>query len=283
MRFLKSILDFYIRSSLHVAVCFVALFVVFNYWNFNTIDVSIIGLIFCGVLIGYNLIKYAILVLKKESFRFKNRILILTSLASLIAIYLVINDNLWTVLMVLLAFSCSLLYAFPLFKHRNWRQIPIIKLITVAVSWIILICLIPLKSSYVDFAYAYGCDVTPVIDSVFYLYIIDMFQLFILIIALCIPFEIRDLKYDAVSLKTLPQLIGVLNTKIIGISICVIYIVIEYVQFGFLIDHEFLINYFLVVLVATAIWLSDKFKSDYYASFFVEAIPILWLGLYYLL
>lgn len=283
MRFLKSILDFYIRSSLHVAVCFVALFVVFNYWNLNTIDVSIIGLIFCGVLIGYNLIKYAILVLKKESFRFKNRILILTSLASLIAIYLVINDNLWTVLMVLLAFSCSLLYAFPLFKHRNWRQIPIIKLITVAVSWIILICLIPLKSSYVDFAYAYGCDVTPVIDSVFYLYIIDMFQLFILIIALCIPFEIRDLKYDAVSLKTLPQLIGVLNTKIIGISICVIYIVIEYVQFGFLIDHEFLINYFIVVLVATAIWFSDKFKSDYYASFFVEAIPILWLGLYYLL
>ncbi|WP_438962134.1 hypothetical protein [Nonlabens sp.] len=202
------------------------------------------------------------------------------SLALLIAIYLLAHDNWWTALMALMASSCSLLYAFPLFKYRNWRQIPIIKLLTVAISWVILIGLLPLKSNYVEFAYAYSCDVAPVVSSGSILYILDLFQLFLLIIALCVPFEIRDLKYDSVSLKTLPQLIGVLNTKILGISICVIYVVIEYLQFGFLIDHEFLINYFILFLVATSIWFSDKFKSDYYASFFVEAIPVLWLGLY---
>ncbi|AGC77600.1 hypothetical protein LX97_02208 [Nonlabens dokdonensis] len=281
MRLLKSILDFYIRSSLHVAVCFVALFMVFHFWNFKKIEISILLLLFCGVLIGYNLIKYAILILKKEHFRFKISILILTSLALIIAVYLVINDNLWTVLMALLASSYSLLYAFPLFKHRNWRQIPIIKLVTVAVSWIILICLLPLQSTYVVFAYAYGCDVAPVVDTVYFLYFIDVLQLFLLIIALCIPFEIKDLKYDSVVLKTLPQLVGTYNSKILGVLICVLYVVIEFIQFGFSTDMNFMITYFILTLTAIAIWFSDKVKSDYYASFFVEAIPVLWLGFYW--
>ncbi|WP_146250794.1 UbiA prenyltransferase family protein [Nonlabens dokdonensis] len=219
--------------------------------------------------------------MKKEHFRFKISILILTSLALIIAVYLVINDNLWTVLMALLASSYSLLYAFPLFKHRNWRQIPIIKLVTVAVSWIILICLLPLQSTYVVFAYAYGCDVAPVVDTVYFLYFIDVLQLFLLIIALCIPFEIKDLKYDSVVLKTLPQLVGTYNSKILGVLICVLYVVIEFIQFGFSTDMNFMITYFILTLTAIAIWFSDKVKSDYYASFFVEAIPVLWLGFYW--
>ena len=36
----------------------------------------------------------------------------------------------------------------------------------------------------------------------------------------------------------------------------------------------------ILILTAMCIWIADKFRSDYYASLLVEAIPALWLALY---
>ncbi|QJP35728.1 hypothetical protein F0365_15620 [Nonlabens sp. Ci31] len=279
MRLLKSILEFYIRSSFHVAFCFVALFLVFHFWNFSKLDGAMLLLIFCGVVIGYNIIKYAALLLERKDFRFKTTIITSTAIASGIAAYLIIKDSLWTVVMVSLASAFSVFYAFPLIRHHNLRQIPIIKLVLVALSWIIIICFLPLKSVYVNFEYSYDSLAFPITDSVKWLYAIDIIQLFVLIIALCIPFEIRDLQYDSPQLKTLPQMIGIHRTKLLGVVLCVIYLVIEIIQFGFTTNIIAISTYLLVPLIAVFIWFSDVFKSDYYTSFFVEAIPVFWLGM----
>jgi len=279
MRLLKSILEFYIRSSFHVAFCFVALFLVFHFWNFSKLDGAMLLLIFCGVVIGYNIIKYAALLLERKDFRFKTTIITSTAIASGIAAYLIIKDSLWTVVMVSLASAFSVFYAFPLIRHHNLRQIPIIKLVLVALSWIIIICFLPLKSVYVNFEYSYDSLAFPITDSVKWLYALDIIQLFVLIIALCIPFEIRDLQYDSPQLKTLPQMIGIHRTKLLGVVLCVIYLVIEIIQFGFTTNIIAISTYLLVPLIAVFIWFSDVFKSDYYTSFFVEAIPVFWLGM----
>jgi len=279
MRLLKSILEFYIRSSFHVAFCFVALFLVFHFWNFSKLDGAMLLLIFCGVVIGYNIIKYAALLLEQKDFRFKTTIITSTAIASGIAAYLIIKDSLWTVVMVSLASAFSVFYAFPLIRHHNLRQIPIIKLVLVALSWIIIICFLPLKSVYVNFEYSYDSLAFPITDSVKWLYALDIIQLFVLIIALCIPFEIRDLQYDSPQLKTLPQMIGIHRTKLLGVVLCVIYLVIEIIQFGFTTNIIAISTYLLVPLIAVFIWFSDVFKSDYYTSFFVEAIPVFWLGM----
>ncbi|GAK93343.1 hypothetical protein JCM19298_2062 [Nonlabens ulvanivorans] len=39
----------------------------------------------------------------------------------------------------------------------------------------------------------------------------------------------------------------------------------------------------MVAITGVAIWFSDKFKSDHYASLFVEAIPLLWLTMHCIL
>jgi len=262
-----------------VAFCFVALFLVFHFWNFSKLDGAMLLLIFCGVVIGYNIIKYAALLLERKDFRFKTTIITSTAIASGIAAYLIIKDSLWTVVMVSLASAFSVFYAFPLIRHHNLRQIPIIKLVLVALSWIIIICFLPLKSVYVNFEYSYDSLAFPITDSVKWLYAIDIIQLFVLIIALCIPFEIRDLQYDSPQLKTLPQMIGIHRTKLLGVVLCVIYLVIEIIQFGFTTNIIAISTYLLVPLIAVFIWFSDVFKSDYYTSFFVEAIPVFWLGM----
>jgi hypothetical protein len=132
---------------------------------------------------------------------------------------------------------------------------------------------------YVNFEYSYDSLAFPITDSVKWLYALDIIQLFVLIIALCIPFEIRDLQYDSPQLKTLPQMIGIHRTKLLGVVLCVIYLVIEIIQFGFTTNIIAISTYLLVPLIAVFIWFSDVFKSDYYTSFFVEAIPVFWLGM----
>jgi hypothetical protein len=279
MKWFQTLLDFYIRSSFHVAFCFVALFLAFHFWNFVKLNDAMLLLIFCGVVIGYNIIKYAALLLERKEFRFKTAIISITAIASVIAAYLIITDSLWTAGMVSLASAFSVFYAFPLIRHHNLRQVPIFKLVLVAISWIIIICLLPLKSVYADFEYSHDSMASPITDSVKWLYAIDIVQLFLLIIALCIPFEIRDLQYDAPQLKTLPQLIGIHRTKLLGVALCVVYLVMEIVQFGFATNIMAVSTYLIVPLIALCILFSDVFKSDYYASFFVEAIPVLWLGM----
>jgi hypothetical protein len=283
MKWLKTLLDFYIRSSLHVAICFVALFIVSNFWNSLSMDLSILVLLFCGVVIGYNLIKYGSLVVHGITFKYRFWILSISSIAGVIAFYLVWNDSIGAQIVVVAAGLLGILYAFPLLRHRNMRQLPVIKLIMVALSWTIMIYLLPYFSNYIEYGYSYSCDALPITSDWRLLMGIDMIQLFLLVIALCIPFEIRDLKYDAPQLRTIPQMIGTLNSKMLGLALCVVYIVIELLQYGWLDDIASLSTYIVISITALSIWFADKIKTDYYASFFVEGIPLLWLLLMVLL
>jgi hypothetical protein len=103
-------------------------------------------------------------------------------------------------------------------------------------------------------------------------------QLVLFVLALCIPFEIRDLKYDEITLRTLPQLVGIKTAKIIGLLLLLHIPLLEFLEEN---TSTFLGVEVLVIITITgmAIWFSDQFKTDYYASFFVEAIPVLWLFL----
>jgi 4-hydroxybenzoate polyprenyltransferase len=60
--------------------------------------------------------------------------------------------------------------------------------------------------------------------------IITFVQVFLLVVVLMIPFEIRDLNYDKFTLKTLPQLFGVRKTKILGIFLCFVVFILDYLK-----------------------------------------------------
>ncbi len=70
MKWFTGLLDFYVRSSLHVAINLVSLFLVFNFWNVRKLELPMIILLFTFTVAGYNWIKYGELFLKGKAFPF---------------------------------------------------------------------------------------------------------------------------------------------------------------------------------------------------------------------
>ena len=111
---------------------------------------------------------------------------------------------------------------------------------------------------------------------------IEGVQRFLVILVLMIPFEIRDLSSDFPELKTLPQRFGVFRTRIIGVSMALLFYAgtflkdavtsIEWVSKGLL----------LLVLALLMVGTPEK-QTRYFASFWVEAVPIFWIGTLWLL
>ena len=107
-------------------------------------------------------------------------------------------------------------------------------------------------------------------------------QRFFIVIVLTIPFEIRDLQYDVASLKTLPQQLGLTKVKALGVFLLIICLFMEEFKDGFS-TRYFLSLLIVCLLIAAVLSGSSKKQFKYFASFWVEAIPIVWLGILLLL
>ena len=101
-------------------------------------------------------------------------------------------------------------------------------------------------------------------------------QRFLFVIALMIPFEIRDLEYDQTALHTLPQIIGIKKARFFGISLLVLFFLLEYGKDDFNIS-SLIVLLLVAIVLGVLITLSRKRQPKYYASFIVEAVPVLWL------
>jgi hypothetical protein len=99
-------------------------------------------------------------------------------------------------------------------------------------------------------------------------------QRFLLVIVWMLPFEIRDLQYDKISLQTVPQKIGVPNTKRLGLALLMIALVLEFLCSPGVMHR----NVFMIVFFITLVFLmrAKVNQSRYYSSFWVESIPIIW-------
>lgn len=294
MSLLKSILDFYIRSSLHVAVCFVALsMVVIGRYHILEENLRFCIMHFCLVVSAYNFVKYFDLWRQKKSFRFKKAILILTLVSAIASGVLLIPELLNIYPFIVGLVVLVLVYVYPTFTSKNLRHYAYLKLPIIALCWVVLIAsyghsefIFQERNEYQEAFLGITNCFGPwpsfwKFNAVFYFSLISYF---FFIMALCIPFEIRDVKYDPANLKTIPQLIGIKKTKWLGY----LFLMLSFIGYNiywnwssFLIAPYGLIEIIIFSVTAISIYFSDKFKSDYYASFFVEAIPVLWLVLYW--
>jgi 1,4-dihydroxy-2-naphthoate octaprenyltransferase len=107
---------------------------------------------------------------------------------------------------------------------------------------------------------------------------VEALQRLVLVLVLMLPFEIRDLAYDDPSLRTIPQRYGVKVTRNIGIIASLIFFVLTYFK-----DHyglpELLGKAILTISLVVLLWKTRKEQGRYFASFWVEAIPMFWLAL----
>jgi hypothetical protein len=100
-------------------------------------------------------------------------------------------------------------------------------------------------------------------------------QRFILIFVLILIFEIIDLKLDDPHLKTVPQQIGVTKTKRVGVILMVLFVLLEFLSPDFRLEF-FALKLALALTTILFLLFSNENRSRYYASFWVESIPIFW-------
>ena len=105
--------------------------------------------------------------------------------------------------------------------------------------------------------------------------LLTFFQRIMIVLALILPFEIRDVPYDSLNLKTLPQQVGIRNTKLLGLAVLLFCLVFEFFK------HDSEVAYIISLLVFCVIlgWMlvvAITHQTRYFASFWVEGLPIIW-------
>ena len=148
-------------------------------------------------------------------------------------------------------------------RHKNLRNSGIVKVLLVALVWTGTTVGIPIISAALSFSWDIGLLVL---------------QQFVLILILLIPFEIRDLEYDELNLQTIPQRIGVSKTKTLGAFLSVIFLLLTFLKDD-LSRMEIIGRTLLFLILGAMLLFTHRNQSKYFASFFVEAIPIGWLGM----
>jgi 4-hydroxybenzoate polyprenyltransferase len=111
------------------------------------------------------------------------------------------------------------------------------------------------------------------------LYIL-LIQRFLIVICLLIPFEILDSKTDEKQLKTLPQLFGIPATKIFGIILLILFLVLSFMGFR---KEKMVIDVIISVATGLFIAFSNINRNRYYTAFWVESMPVFWLLIYLLI
>jgi hypothetical protein len=256
MVFFKKIVDWYIDSSLHVALAAYA-FILLTFTSLNSsydCDVAYFG--FFGTIVAYNCIKYyRVISFDTKFYGFVCSITILSFFAS---IYYYIQLQMASQIVICLAFLITLLYTFSFFgilkPARNWIGF---KVFLVALSWTLVTFLLPVV--------ALEMTISEIV-------VLQAVQRFVLIYALMCIFEIIDLQFDTIGLQTLPQRIGIANTKKFGYFLLMVFIGIDVV----IQSEMLLLNLFFILVIAGFLYYSNEKRSKYYSSFWVESIPIFW-------
>ncbi len=270
MALLKQIFNFYIDSSIHVALAVFALSWVTLLEFGIPYDRAVLYFIFFASITGYNFVKYFGLA------RFHHRSL--TNWLKLIQVfslmcfigmcYFALKLELISLVVILGFGVVTFLYAIPFLpnkilydKHKNLRNVSGLKVYIIALVWAGVTVVLPILNNHVPL------DTNVVVTG---------FQRFVFVTVLMFPFEIRDLNYDSLKLATIPQQIGIKNTKMVGVLLLMLFFLLEFLKPQLNVEHTVGM---LITMFVTLMFLifANRNQGRYYSSFWVEGIPLVWL------
>lgn len=268
MKFLNGVFAFYVNSSIHVALAVVALLAITVLEYDLTIPNELWAFVFLGALTGYNFVKYAkVAGLHHRSLTNSLKtIQVFSGICFVLLAFIAFKLSISTLLVTAGFGLATFFYAVPFVRHKNLRNFSSLKIFIVAFVWAGVTVIVPFISSE-----------TVVSGDV----LLTFFQRILIVVALILPFEIRDIPYDSLNLKTLPQQLGVRNTKLLGLAVLLLCLVFEFFK------HRSEVAYIISLLGFCVIlgWLlviSKTYQTRYFASFWVEGLPIIWLLLFVL-
>jgi len=268
MQVLKRLFDFYINSSIHVALAVCGLVWV-TLLNFNVgANLDFIYFIFFATVTGYNFVKYFGLAKfhHRSLASWLKAIQIFSFLCFLGLCYFTFKLKTETLLYFTGLGVVTFLYAIPFLPKKifleagNLRAISGLKIYVIAFVWMCVTVIIPLLNE----DYNLNNDV-----------LIEAIQRYFYVIIAMLPFEIRDMRYDSLKLSTIPQRIGIARTKIIGILLTVLVFLLEFFKDEFWLNKTIVLG-IICMLLLTSLLLSNINQKKYFSGFWVEGIPILW-------
>ena len=263
MKWFRILFDFYLNASIHVALAVFSFVKITEIYFGLPANDSLNYCLFFGTITGYNFVKYAgvaklhhrslTTTLKAIQFFSFCCFLLLCYYGYLLAIP--------TVLLCIPFGVITILYAVPFLSgfQKSLRTFSYLKITVVAFVWCGFTVFIPVF------------DAGKELDFTLLLFVL---QRFLIVVVLVLPFDIRDVQYDAISLQTIPKKIGIEKTKRLGLVLMIISLVIEYcMQLEIDSKNSFLGFFFLVTIFLMRAQIE---QSKYYSSFWVELLPILW-------
>ncbi|SKB38319.1 UbiA prenyltransferase family protein [Maribacter arcticus] len=263
MALIKRIFDFYLDASIHVALAIFSLVHVTALTLNRNVPQELYIFIFFGSIGCYNFVKYGV---EAEKYilvanRYHKNIQFFSFGCLLISFYQMffLSERVLISLFVLIAITG--LYALPVLpKHKNFRSLSGLKILIVATVWAGTTVILPAISQ---------------LEVITWNVKVEAFQRFMLVLVMLVPFEIRDLKYDSVALKTLPQRVGVKGAKIIGYGWSIIFYAATFLKTNL----DFIsvgVNTILLLILLGIILKTELNQKKYFSSFWVEAIPLFW-------
>lgn len=258
---IKNSFYFFIFSNLFVAFCALALFfsseIILESKNYQ------IGVfIFFSTIFTYN---FQRIVRIKKGVKHvrrcwlednKKAIAFLITISGLISFYQLLFFNISTQITIIICGIISLLYPFGI------RKIPFLKIFIISIVWTTATFLLLVFENHIVMDFSI---------------LIHFFIRFFFVLAITIPFDIRDLSFDAAELKTIPVLFGEANARLLAI----LFLILSQVMCIYLLVFQLLeLNYFLALLTSffiTSILIlkSTSKKSEIYFSFGVESTSVI--------
>jgi hypothetical protein len=260
MKWIKLLLDIYVKGSIHVALSVFSMSSLsLLSLNKNIPELQLL-IVFFASYVYYNLIKFAPVGFKgtNQPTIFWNWLKLSTLLSLLILLYLVkdLSKDSWFILALSSIFG--VLYVqkelLPISRENGW-----IKAFLVSLVWALITAVLPSTLLHKDW---FGLEI-----------ILLFFSHFFLVLALLVPFEIRDMSVDQLMMPNLAQQLGVQKIKWVGYLSLILSIILWMLATDLGIYYQ--LAYFIFYLITVTLIAGAKIdQPQNYTSLWVEAIPI---------
>jgi uncharacterized membrane protein len=155
----------------------------------------------------------------------------------------------------------SILYVYKI-KSKSLRDTPYLKIHLIAIIWVIALGIFELVNEQI-FEFEKWIFVL-----IHYFYVI----------AVTIPFDIRDLKYDDPKKRTIPQVIGVLFSKMLSFGLMVLYFILAiYFKPDLLLNFYF--HFSILISLLLILGIKNTRNEFYYSGLMEGSILIVGLSL----
>lgn len=263
MKLLKRLFDFYLDASIHVALAVYFLLRITALLFKVTLSNHLSFFVFFGTIVCYNFVKYGVEADKYllVNNRYHKNIQFFSFIGFAFCVYhgYFLSMDSWLIILILLGLTGF--YALPVLPQaKNLRSLGGLKVFLVAIVWSGITVILP----YTEIGKVFVWD-----DWV------EVVQRILLVLVLLIPFEIRDLAYDKPELKTIPQRIGVTQTKIFGSFLVIFFFFLTFLK-DEITELELIAKGMLFLILGALMFVTKRNQSKYFASFWVEVIPIFW-------